>query len=355
MIWWMLVLSGMVINCSSPVREVGRAAVTAQEPITLPLTRRPERVLPVGITSPTNPQDESVAADKQEEDAVQFYLGHVFQQLKSHKRYPSIMALSGLNGRVVLRFTVRRDGEVTDPQITEVTGHESFGNAALQALRRVGQLPPFPDEIRRHELLVEVPMTYRLSVSEDDAEATGAAARELLSSLSQANDETKAAMGQGSTLGHLAAMHRFTAKIRGLAEEGNVHAQNLFAALQRDYSELGGGFELGGEQQMETWHCFKLFDPNKATALITLIRMRIAGEYFMEDFMGEVSVAGATHLAQFQVAGLDRRWDWNCDEKTGCQHAFSISPDGTGRFYDFSISDDGRAKPRQVFECQLSP
>ena len=335
-IWSMVVLSGMMASCSSPIREAERVAAAAQ--------------------------DENVVADKQEQDAVQSYLSFVLQSIEVVKISPSIMAQSGLSGRVVLRFTVRRDGEIIDPQITEVSGHESFGNAALQTLKLIGRLPPFPDEIRRRELLVEVPITYRsavdLSVPEDDAEDTGTT-RELLSSLAQAMDEAKAAMEQGSTLGALAAFQRFGAKIRSLAEEGNAHAQDLLAALQRDYSEFMGA-ELGIDADTlevfrafsgtETWHCFKLFDRDKATALFTLIRMRIEGK----DFIGEVSVAGTSHMAQFQVAGLDRRWDWGCDEKTGCQYAFSISPDDTGTFYDFSVSDDGRAKPSQIFECQLS-
>lgn len=341
-IWWVLVLSGMVISCSSPVRETERNAAAAQ--------------------------DESIAADKQERDAVQSYLGTIFQKIESHKRYPKAAQRRGLNGQVVLRFTVRMDGEVVNPVVVKITGHISFGDAALQALRQIGQLPPFPDEIRRRELLVEVPITYRSvmdpSESEDDAVDTGAT-RELLSSLTQAINEAKAAMEQGSTLGYFAAWQRLSAEIRSLAEEGNAHAQGFLAALQRSYSELGA--EMGidadtlevfrtvisgkGKQQTETWHCFKLFDRNKATALFTLIRMRIGGK----DFMGEVSVAGTSHVAEFQVAGLDRRWDWGCDEKTGCRYAFGISPDNIGKFYDFSVSDDGRAKPSQVFECQLSP
>lgn len=99
---------------------------------------------------------------EQEEDAVQSYLGLVFQKLESHKRYPRIAERSGLNGRVVLRFTVRWDGEVLNPEVVEVAGHESFRRSALQALARVGQLPNFPDEIRRRELLVEIPITYKL-------------------------------------------------------------------------------------------------------------------------------------------------------------------------------------------------
>ncbi len=105
-------------------------------------------------------QDKSIA--EQEEDAIQSYLSFVFQSLENHKRYPEAAERRGLSGQVVLRFTVRQDGEVLNPEIVKVTGHDSFGDAAKRALERVGQLPPFPSDIRRHELLVEVPITYQI-------------------------------------------------------------------------------------------------------------------------------------------------------------------------------------------------
>ena len=324
-IWWMLVLSGMVTSCSSPVREADRA--------------------------PSTVQDESVAADKQEQDAAQSYVGFILQRMEDVKRYPSIAAQSGLSGRVVLRFTVRWDGEVIDSKITEIVGHESFGDAALQTLRRVGQLPPFPDEIRRRELLVEVPITYRSPVDPSVPEEATETTRELF--FRQAMDEAKAAMEQGysSTRAVFTAFQPFMAKLQSLAEEGDAHAQELLEALKRSYAaDLGFDPDDLFNRQIETWYCFELLDRNKAAALFSLFRVRIG-----DGEIGEVSVAGATHVAHFQVAGLNRRWDWGCDEKTGCQYAFSISPDGTGTFYDFSVSDDGRAKPSQVFECQLSP
>ena len=98
---------------------------------------------------------------EQEQDALQAYLGLVFEKLERNKRYPRAAERSGLNGRVVLRFTVRWDGEVLNPEVVEVTGHDSFRRSALQALTRVGQLPPFPEEIGRRDVLVEVPITYR--------------------------------------------------------------------------------------------------------------------------------------------------------------------------------------------------
>ena len=96
-------------------------------------------------------QDKSIS--EREQDAIQSYLGFVLQELESHKRYPKAAERRGLSGQVVLRFTVRQDGEILNPEIVKVSGHDSFGDAAKRTLKRAGQLPPFPSDIRRRELL----------------------------------------------------------------------------------------------------------------------------------------------------------------------------------------------------------
>ena len=99
---------------------------------------------------------------EQEQSAFDAYKGLVFQRLEKHRRYPRFAERSGLNGRVVLRFTVRWDGEVIESEILDIVGHNSFGDAAMQALKRVGQLPPFPSEIRRRQITIDVPIVYQL-------------------------------------------------------------------------------------------------------------------------------------------------------------------------------------------------
>ena len=144
-------------------RTTGRQApsrVTAAVPQTVAPV--PRRVAAASQPRQPSPVAALQAQAEQEQDAIESYLGHVFQKLESHKRYPRVAERSGLNGRVVLRFIVRWDGEVLNPEVVEVAGHDSFRKAALQALTRVGQLPPFPDDIRRRELLVEVPIAYRI-------------------------------------------------------------------------------------------------------------------------------------------------------------------------------------------------
>ena len=137
-------------------------------------------------------QEERIA--EREQGAIQSYLGLIFQKLENHKSYPKSMEQSGLSGRVVLRFTVRSNGEVIDPQITKVTGHNSFADAALQILRQVGQLPSFPDEIRQRELTVEAPIAYRI---ENRSSPSMAAGKDELSEEIRRQNEQAAKRSEG--------------------------------------------------------------------------------------------------------------------------------------------------------------
>ena len=150
------------IAASQATRRVAAAVPQTAAPVLTRAVVAPQPRQPVSTAALQAQAEQEQLLAEQEEDAVQSYLGLVFQKLESHKRYPRIAERSGLNGRVVLRFIVRWDGEVVNPEVVEVVGHESFRKAALQALARVGQLPNFPDDIQRRELLVEVPITYKL-------------------------------------------------------------------------------------------------------------------------------------------------------------------------------------------------
>ena len=202
-------------------------------------------------------QDESIA--EQEQEAIQSYLSFIFHKLESHKRYPTIAERNGLSGRVVLRFTVRQDGKVVYPQVTEITGHDSFREATLQALMRVGHLPPFPNEIRRRELRVEVPITYQIV--------------------------SRSSPGM--------------------------------AAVEK-----------------EMWRCFALSDYDKTTALFALVRVRRDGT----DVFGGVSVADVEHLAEFQVAGLNRRWDFGYDDRKETFRAVCVRMSGLLRHWVLKFS-----------------
>lgn len=234
----------------------------------------------------------------------------------------------------------------------EVTGtnHYEFSGSSARRYECKGTISSFS------EADIDLP---------EDAAGTARTTAELI-------NETKAVFEQASQ-GHslvqvISALQSFHAELRSRAEEGDAQAQDMFSGMQRRQAELRGRTEQGDPEaqrelglmlliasdeqlQIEAWRCFAWSDYDRATALFTLVRVRSGSE----DLIGEVSVAGVIHLTQFQVAGLTRRWDWNCDEETGCRYAFSIEPDGTGGYYDFSTSEDGRAKARDIYKCQLTP
>ena len=95
-------------------------------------------------------------------NALKAYLNLILQVLEKHKRYPKAAKRLAMNGKVVLQFVILPDGQVINPQITQSSGHRLFRTAALQALSRVGQMPPFPSDMRRRKLLVEVPISYQI-------------------------------------------------------------------------------------------------------------------------------------------------------------------------------------------------
>ena len=104
----------------------------------------------------------------------------------------------------------------------------------------------------------------------------------------------------------------------------------------------------------EKWRCFGQFDFDKKTALVKLTRVTKDGE---KSGSGEVSVAGVTYKALFEVKGLDRRWDFGEGTRAGFLYSYSfvITPDGGGAYYDFSdVEYGGKTMPKQVFNC-VSP
>ena len=103
----------------------------------------------------------------------------------------------------------------------------------------------------------------------------------------------------------------------------------------------------------EKWRCFGEFDYDKKTALVKLTRVTEDGQ---KSGFGEVSVAGITHKALFEVQGLNRRWTFGEETRTGSYlYSFVIRPDGGGAYYDFSgVEYGGQTKPKQVFFCVSS-
>ena len=112
---------------------------------------------------------------------------------------------------------------------------------------------------------------------------------------------------------------------------------------------LAPAFAFGGEgaQVTERWACFDVLTAMKVE------RGRPGEPVFRltrQGVSGQVTVAGTTRFARFQVAGFDRRWDFGPDEDDTFEYAFVISPDGAGKYYDFTL--ESRVNASQHYKCR---
>lgn len=81
--------------------------------------------------------------------------------LQSRKRYPDEARRQAAEGQVTVRFTIARDGQVTDAQIARGSGSDVLDRAAL-AIFRDGRAPPFPPDMPQPEITTTVTIRYRL-------------------------------------------------------------------------------------------------------------------------------------------------------------------------------------------------
>ncbi|MEG9861680.1 MAG: energy transducer TonB [Parvularculales bacterium] len=97
-------------------------------------------ISPHSTFSTTNAQTQ----DQQKRDN---YLAQVEMHLRKYLRYPRIARINGVEGTVVVRFTLNRHGELIKHQLIEKSGVALLDREALAMLKRASPMPPFPDEL----------------------------------------------------------------------------------------------------------------------------------------------------------------------------------------------------------------
>ncbi len=78
------------------------------------------------------------------------------------RHYPSTARLNGWEGKVVLRVTLKSNGDLEHVAIVKSSGYESLDNAAIEAVRRACPLH-MKHQITTPNVVVNVPIHYSLS------------------------------------------------------------------------------------------------------------------------------------------------------------------------------------------------
>ncbi|MCS6317480.1 MAG: TonB family protein [Nitrospira sp.] len=78
------------------------------------------------------------------------------------RHYPSPARLNGWEGKVVLKVSIRQDGQLKDVEVVKSSGHESLDQAAMEAVRRACPLH-MKHELTAPMVVLHLPVSYSLN------------------------------------------------------------------------------------------------------------------------------------------------------------------------------------------------
>lgn len=93
------------------------------------------------------------------------YFALISAHLNRKKRYPKEAKKALQEGVVTVRFTVHRDGAVSDVSIKRSSGNDILDQATLDLMQRVAPLPRMPASMKRDSVVLSLPIDYSLKTN----------------------------------------------------------------------------------------------------------------------------------------------------------------------------------------------
>ena len=148
----------------SPVPAV--EAVSAPSAPAEPVTAPPAPVVAAEPDPATLQEHQVVARMATPRPATKADYGWLAESL--HRRiielrhYPSTARLNGWEGKVVLKVSIRQDGQLKEVEVVKSSGHESLDQAAIEAVRRACPLH-MKHELTAPMVVLHLPVSYSLN------------------------------------------------------------------------------------------------------------------------------------------------------------------------------------------------
>lgn len=110
----------------------------------------------------SKPRPQPIEAIDPLQEALLCYQDRVKQRIEEAKRYPIFAKRQGIEGAVHLSFTVLFNGRSKDIKIVRSSDSKILDEEAIETIKRAGPFPPFPKEINRDFILMEVVLIFNL-------------------------------------------------------------------------------------------------------------------------------------------------------------------------------------------------
>jgi TonB family protein len=116
-----------------------------------------------GETSPAHYTAEAtVSLDSQDVKYVS-YLTKVKKKIEPLWHYPEPARTIGLQGKLAIRFSIVRDGQLTRLELLSSSGHPLLDEQALKAVRGAAPYFPLPERLQISRLHINATFEYRIS------------------------------------------------------------------------------------------------------------------------------------------------------------------------------------------------
>jgi len=93
---------------------------------------------------------------------LQGYSRGIQRKISAKRKYPKKAKRDGKQGRVTVRFTVLKSGEIKDLILVTRTPYEELNKAGLDAVRQAAPFSKLPEEIEQDYLVLELPFKFEI-------------------------------------------------------------------------------------------------------------------------------------------------------------------------------------------------
>jgi len=103
-----------------------------------------------------------VQAKPRLKDILQRFTRTVRKMIEAKKRYPLAARKSMIEGRVGVKMTILKNGQLERTEIVESSGHAILDRAALGSVRRSAPFPPLPKEVERKRIQINIYLVFKM-------------------------------------------------------------------------------------------------------------------------------------------------------------------------------------------------
>jgi TonB family protein len=114
------------------------------------------------IEPPSTLDQDTISLDTKDKRYVS-YAKLIKEKIGSHWKYPSAARARLIEGRLMVLFSLVKEGEVIEINLLDPSGCAVLDEEAVRAIRAAAPFPPFPDHVTVKRLNVQASFDYRLT------------------------------------------------------------------------------------------------------------------------------------------------------------------------------------------------